>query len=104
MGKHTPGPWFVNGKESIKVTGNMNVIQTHSSDGLGYHVAYASGWVDDKETAEEARCNANLIASAPDLLEALEGIIADEGRGWAAINPPRTEAAKAAIAKAKGES
>ncbi|MEI7219336.1 hypothetical protein WCT79_20305 [Pectobacterium carotovorum] len=45
-----------------------------------------------------------MIAAAPDLLEALDGIIADEGRGWAAINPPRTEAAKAAIAKAKGES
>lgn len=48
--------------------------------------------------------NKAMIAAAPDLLEALEGIIADEGRGWAAINPPRTEAAKAAIAKAKGES
>ncbi|MEQ9830607.1 hypothetical protein [Pectobacterium versatile] len=104
MGKHTAGPWFVNGKESIKVTGNMNVIQTHSSDGLGYHVAYASGWVDDKETAEEARCNANLIASAPDLLEALEAIIYEGGTLAYSSSHPVAIAAVAAIARAKGES
>ncbi|RKO74397.1 hypothetical protein C5E04_18950 [Pectobacterium parmentieri] len=102
MSKHTEGPWFVNRKNNIQVTGNLNVIQTHTNDGLGYHIAYSTGWGDNKETAEEAKCNAYLIAAAPDLLEALESILSDAEKGYAAINPPRMAAAKSAIDKAKG--
>lgn len=99
MSKHTDGPWFVNRKNNIQVTGNMNVIQTHSNDGLGYHIAYSTGWEDNKETAEESKCNAYLIAAAPDLLEALEGILSAQ-----LLPEYHQKIAKAAIAKAKGES
>ena len=46
----------------------------------------------------EADANANLIAAAPDLLAALEGLVAVVGKDdWRCIE------AKEAIAKAKGE-
>lgn len=47
---------------------------------------------------EEAEANARLIAAAPEMLEALEGILAITDRDHAAWNK-----ARAAIAKAKGE-
>jgi hypothetical protein len=61
-------------------------------------------WVITRITAarvghDEARANANLIAAAPDLLEALEDIIASQS----AILDELTAKARAAIAKAKGD-
>ena len=48
-----------------------------------------------------ARANANLITSAPDLLVALENLVAD----WERVHGPVPEdhEARAAIAKAKGQ-
>ncbi|MEQ9888888.1 hypothetical protein ABRP55_20405 [Pectobacterium zantedeschiae] len=110
MSGHTKGPWFVNKKNNIQVTGNMNVIQTHGDDCLGYHIAYATGWEDNKENAAEAKCNASLIAAAPDLLEALrqlydmvEDCMYENRRDWKDANHPMS-LAKSAISKAKGES
>ena len=69
---HTPGPWHI---ERGMVVGEDGII------------------VDDSPNPQDA----NLIAAAPELLEALKGAV----EGW---SPESVEAAYAAIAKATGES
>lgn len=98
MSKHTPGPWTV-----------VSDHDWHSGQKYG-----VKDVVPLNHTITEA--NANLIAAAPDLLEVLEGIInaiecddlvardesigSDEGDHVYHV----TRRAKAAIARAKGES
>lgn len=75
--------------------------------GRNTHVAYlATTGLTDTEI--EANCN--LIASAPDLLEALTELLANQDAGWvtAGFTPeqikamPYLKASRAAIAKATG--
>jgi len=94
--KHTPGPWRVSGKQSIRCeSGNGYIAKTNWDNG---------------------EANARLIAAAPDLLAALEqiaildesgpdfslqgedGIWRVEGRKGGKIEA----IARAAIAKARG--
>jgi len=118
--KHTPGPW--------KVAGSCHVRQ--SADGKFFHTAHitlADDYAENPCIAEidhrgrysteeskahspsqEQAANARLIAAAPDLLAALEGMLE-------AFPPPKIRAengfagnlahsiARTAIAKAKGE-
>ena len=56
--KHTQGEWFV--------SGGIEVVSMPSQ----CKIAKVSGW-----SYEEAQANANLIASAPELLSALEECI-----------------------------
>ena len=82
--KHTPGPWVI-GKQ------DHDVITVDTANGT----AICDVYVD----SDDRPANANLIAAAPDLLEACERLL--DG-GW-----PHAEAdielACSAIAKAKGE-
>jgi hypothetical protein len=94
---HTPGPWVAGHFDDI---GDEIVIQTHE----GEYVASID--CDGAYEGKIAKCidaNAALIAAAPDLLAALVnlyGIAVDEG----IVGDNTTlEAARAAIAKAKGE-
>ena len=84
MSAHTPGPW------SLNVDGCGDVFVSGSNS--GYVVTI--GAVDEDEYG---RADANLIAAAPDLYEALADLVyAHEGQpGWGA--------ARAALAKARGE-
>lgn len=67
-----------------------------SRDGERYYV--------DADTMPGAQKALHLAAAAPDLLEALEGTAALlEALGYAADNSLTVGAARAAIAKAKGE-
>lgn len=65
MSKHTPGPWHI------------------SSEGIGCRhvrsvpVGTSICWTDGLSQDNEDDANANLIAAAPDLLEALERILED---------------------------
>ena len=104
--KHTPGPWKVTKLGTMVRAGGTNIADCGSSFNLRYK-------------HEEMHANAALIASAPDLLEALEALFANqhvhptdfiydvrerEGLGWE--GPSVTQwsdaiaKAKAAIAKA----
>jgi len=86
MNKHTPGPWSVDDPHQIW------------AESAGEYVAITR--VEDWETIprEQAEANARLIATAPDLLEALNELI-----GWQTTAPHEAiQAAKAAIAKATG--
>lgn len=87
--KHTPGPWFVNGPWHIQSDTKLavpsivgNVLQPRNGD------------------IQEREANANLIAAAPELLEALENILIYLG-DWD-TDDEECVAARAAIAKAKG--
>jgi hypothetical protein len=93
MGEHTPGPWYY-------VKDNKNRFSIYAKDVDGT-IKPITGW--GRITQNEA--NACLIAAAPELLEALEVLLA-----WANIQDHHSEQARqirdkagAAIAKANGE-
>lgn len=90
--KHTPGPW-----KFLPAFGTVEVVK--------FIVAYLSLSVEGRDnplylSKGEAEANGALIAAAPELLEALEGAVADPdnraGFNWVL-------AAKSAIRKARGE-
>lgn len=115
--KGTPGPWHIKPVEGATVEGDLNVIQTNPAHEKGYHIAYATSWNDDAESAVEADANTRLIAAAPELLEALLEMVGciDYYAGlkeseqpniedWAyASNSAEIEKARCAINKALGK-
>ena len=95
MSKHTPGPWSVgvpgpNGCPTIGTNyGLMTAMIAHSRN--------------EPDQVEECNANANLIAAAPDLLEALERI-AELFDPQSMVGGAALEYANSIIAKAKGQS
>jgi len=95
MPQHTPGPWQIMTRDSVG-----DNIFTESKP----HRRIANTYGD----AEEYIANARLIAAAPDLLAALERIVAkyeaapDGPLGCGFVNGDFF-AARAAITKARGE-
>ena len=92
----TPGPWKVFG---LKSRNGDYTVSTFNAYGPQRHIAYAA-WASDQGLAD-----AHLIAAAPDLFEALQGIVADDDAGVSLEDQrarwnDRMAAAKAAIAKA----
>ena len=90
MSEHTPGPWIVDALGygyDISAPEARCLITTSSDPKMVWGAI-----------AREA--DARLIAAAPELLEALESLLAQvEQYG----HKPECDAARAAIAKAKGE-
>ena len=114
--KHTPGPWVVRDADTMcPVIDSPNV-------GKGYWASLATATQRDPHpregggiSMETARANARLIAAAPELLEALEELIADAGPrshhlgcecggvGYGGKTcKQRMDMARSAIAKARG--
>ena len=88
-GKHTPGPWHVDGPTLKGPAYNIGGVNSHRTT--------------------EGRANALLIAAAPELLEALEAVKewateAEEGDPYKAriLKPQAWEKVRKALAKAKG--
>lgn len=94
MSKHTPGPWTAN-----KPTRDNGRAEIHAGCML---VAQAFNWMLDAEGDEQCWADARLIAAAPDLLEALERLLADADVRDAA-EAGALKQARAAITKATGE-
>ena len=103
--KHTPGPWFIFGNGHCVGGANTDptTLAEHPTAGI------AMCGMARREPAE-CEANARLIAAAPDLLAALQGL--DEAycrAGTALTRDERHEdrcrliAARAAILKATGE-
>ena len=72
MSKHTPGPWLI--AESVvsrHAITNMRRIRS-KNEGLEHGAVCDVYGIQD---GSEASANARLIAAAPDLLEALQGMI-----------------------------
>lgn len=101
--KHTKGPWLVrphwSDESRFEVYPDREVgfgspaeiadVCAHSADDF------------DKEVAE-AKANANLIAAAPDILEALH--LVGMSAGWQYLTMETRSVIEAAIAKAEGRS
>lgn len=94
--KHTPGAW----KVSENKTRSGCAAKVVSID-KGYVVAEAfsspSANIKYKDLWGEAEANARLIAAAPELMVALEGLLSSPNSNL------HHNVARAAIAKAKGE-
>ncbi len=100
---HTPGPWHYRRGDSFD----------HSDDGVdnGFEILMGAGqyvheriryaediWPED-QAHKEAQANARLIASAPDLLEALKEIMGDVSV-TNCMSAEQKKRARAAIARA----
>ena len=94
MSEHTPGPWIVALNIDGVYAGTLSVVKS----AVGSEIC---GPRQIRPQAKELEANANLIAAAPDLLEALKAILTIcDSEGMYALE---SDAARAAIAKAKGE-
>ena len=104
MSKHTPGPWQILPEEVdknyIRIRGTVwggryKVANVPTCETTGHTK------IDDRNVTE-TQANVQLIAAAPELLEALEDYVkVHEFLGHA--DRPHYQAAIKAIAKAKGE-
>lgn len=99
MSKHTPGPWTVQPRAN-----NMIDVCHNNRDEPGAitlalcRVQARDSWID------EAHANANLIAAAPELLDALTNLcgLAKKRPGSLFEYKAAVDSARAAIAKATG--
>lgn len=109
--KHTPGPWHVGDLAAPNLAGRNALVYAPS----GYAVADAKVF-HCKFGVPEMEANARLIAAAPDMLEALEGLLLVEPTtrsdlAWEMLTihekarryDQALERIKSAIAKARGE-
>lgn len=103
--KHTPGPWH-----HQTAFGTIYSQATCVTNAVASVLTKKNAGGSDVKDAE-AVANGNLIAAAPDLLEALKTALsalqsASDSVAWhaglAKQNDSATEAARAAIAKAEG--
>jgi hypothetical protein len=103
---HTPGPWLVRFDEdqfdpthsTLKIIDGRDESVNHTHGALSLAFINVSAFAPHMD---EPLANAHLIASAPELLSALEALVADFER---IIGRPieAEHEAKAIIAKAKG--
>lgn len=110
---HTPGPWKNDGVDVFRSDeGPVWVIEDEAETNICLAFVFASG-VNLQVSEDEAAANANLIAAAPDLLVALKDMVKATDNWNASVQDiigrqPHTgidlENARAAIAKARGES
>ena len=99
MSKHTAGPWTLLEKELA--------WWVMPPKGEAVQIVKKHGVTTDNRSAAEVLANAVLIAAAPELLAALEGVSSSatsygEGDGWPEISKASLTQARAAIIKATG--
>jgi hypothetical protein len=102
---YTPGPWEVG--DLVTLEGYDNTIPHHLVVGWiggesGRTIADVGEWKDRPNAREDAR----LIAAAPDLLDALNDVLAYARSGdpeQRVISPGAVRRATEAVAKARGE-
>lgn len=95
MSGHTPGPWGARPTDPSEAVDFWWLVSRDNRD---------IGAINGSATDPVAQANARLIAAAPDLLEALVGLLAvtdyiDKPTGK--IGRAKRDAARAAISKAK---
>ena len=109
--KGTPGPWFA--QDDYWTDGDAaNITSDYRSDNSIIPIAQIDGGGSesgfDGDFALEQKANANLIASAPDLLSAIKHLVevydSEDGKQWTTSSKKAAIAeARAAINKALGE-
>lgn len=97
---HTKGPWTI-GRNRAGYRDIDALDAEYPWQGLARVVVEMEG-VSGYDDFPEGEANARLIAAAPDLLEALEMVMA-EREGGSPVLFSTSDKARAAIAKAKGE-
>lgn len=94
MRKHSPGPW------NRGVAQNIYQGERWDPSNQQRMIASCEPTTRTQEDWDETWANATLIAAAPDLLATLEGILLwDDGN----LPGDMMDAARATVAKAKGE-
>lgn len=89
--KFTPGPWFIDGQ---------GIGPKSFADDQSYGITMPVAYIEEYDWPEDHGANANLIAAAPDLYEALETCLmygAITGDDWVLLK------AENALAKARGK-
>ena len=92
--KHTPGPWYTD------ISDAMIAVRARHEErdyGGGLTVAILGQFMEPG--TDETHANARLIAAAPELLAALQNLVADFDKSVITTDPMLIEA-RAAIAKA----
>lgn len=95
--KHTPGPWKVTDGTMTSFPDSVYVSGV-GRDGFQSVIAILN---DDTGTDHDKRANARLIATAPELLEALVSVYDSRNAGPGELQP-NWDAIKKLIAKAEG--
>lgn len=98
MSGHTPGPWRINSRGS-------QVGPRSEEDDQSFGMIIPVAYLEEVDWPDAHEANARLIAAAPDLLEALDALLiayCDPGN-QGGDHDEKVEAARAAIAKAKGQ-
>ena len=72
--KHTPGPWVVQRHDPNNSRYHSNVVRNWSENGKHYTRSITIQLAYDEPAVNDA--NANLIAAAPAMYEALKGLLA----------------------------
>ncbi len=91
MSAHTPGPWQID---------NNNCHSGQVAVCHGDEEGYVEVWSENWSAGISQSANARLIAAAPDLLKALQGLLASVQRGVCDGSGMEQDAARVAIAKA----
>lgn len=103
---HTPGPWIINADTEEGIESRKEMPAGYASiDSLTpvgschafYQLALVTVSDGEGEPMDDGFANAHLIAAAPDMLAALKGVVRIADRKTVEF-----DAARAAIAKAKG--
>jgi hypothetical protein len=98
--KWTPGPW-VHNKDRGEITSNKGDICIILDENYG-NLYFPEGCGIEITGNERNEANAHLIATAPDLYEALDGLLAQVGFDYSPEHPV-IKMATDALAKARGE-
>ena len=78
--KHTPGPWVVQ-----TIDQSQSTVETQDGEYIICNAAQLRG--DDWKTEHaERKANARLIAAAPEMLDALDGLAAQVRPLWAELD------------------
>lgn len=73
MGKHTPGPWFVDDNNNIWRRNPIELYENGGGVAGDKPLACCNqGWYGEGQVGFPVRANAQLIAAAPEMLEALK--------------------------------
>ena len=94
--KGTPGPWF---RDNSRAIGPKS-----TEDDQSYGMVIPVGWVEFDHEIEVQVANQNIMAAAPELLEALTSTLDEIGFWLAQQKPELRDKLVSAVAKALGES
>ena len=95
--KGTPGPWVAD--KTSRAVGPIS-----RDDDQSYGMVIPAAWIEFDQEVEIHESNQNLIAAAPELLEALQRMVNKAHKqNWNDAYPEELQSAQAAINKALGE-